>query len=312
MLYARLKKIAVNRGYALTRALAFKEEGGYSVSLQSLGSLWAQSVTFVSVAAAFPSKESCDTFLAMLRARKREFGLGKITPYQTGFQIQAATHKKRLPAFLDALPVMLRQSGARGSELCAHCHQELAPADSVFVNAYIPCRIHQNCLAAMTEKLDRPQYVDPENDDRHVGRGLIGALLGALIGAIPWILLAATMNLLSGWLGLLIGLAAAEGYKIFGGKPCKAKTWVVLLSILVGIAAGYYCAVVGYALIHVGGGLSYAISIAGVYFTTPDNLGTILKDVGLALFLAIICSLWLIARLHQESKRGQTKVTVIE
>lgn len=314
MLTARLKKIAAARGYTPTKNFAYGEEGGYTVSLQNVGSA---SVCHVSVAAAFPSKGSCDSFLAALKARKREFRLGRIVPYQTGFLIPVPCNKRFLPAFLDALPGMLRQSGARGSDLCAFCHQQLAPADSILVNAYIPCRIHKGCLSTMTEKLAQPQHVNPEEErNNHVGRGLAGALVGGIVGAIPWIIVF-YFGYISGWLGLLIGLAAAFGYKLFGGKPCKAKIWIVVFAVIVGVAFGLYggmfAQVYAFARTNAPGAQMGDIFSATNYaIANPSYRGTLIYNSILALVLAAVGCVALVRSLHVESKLGATKVVVIE
>ena len=306
---SKLIKFAEPRGYIPAKKFVYGEENGYTVSLWDAG--------MITVAAAFPTQEAHEQFRAMLKSRMREFKYRSLNVCPTGFQIIIPFNKKRYTNFLNALPHMLQQCGASGSSVCAHCRGTLDPQDSISVEAYVPCRIHKDCLTVMTQQLAQPQDVDPEDDKRHIGQGLIGALVGAIIGAIPWIIVAC-LGYISGWLGLVIGLAAAKGYELLGGKPCKAKIWVVIFAILVGIAFGLFGGVVAQILIMFGSGeipgsgLADALEITGWYFTEPENLVYIIRDAAMALFFSVICCSFLVSKLHVESKRGATTVIVID
>ena len=71
--------------------------------------------------------------------------------------------------------------------------------------------------------------------------GLIGALLGALVGAVPWFLVSTFTNFYVGWLGFLVGWAAAFGYQKLKGRKsfCLAIAVVVICSLLALVAAEY-------------------------------------------------------------------------
>lgn len=64
--------------------------------------------------------------------------------------------------------------------------------------------------------------------------GIVGALVGAVIGAIPWFLASTFTNFFISYLGLLIGLASAFGYRKLNGRRSfgLAMTVVVICSII--------------------------------------------------------------------------------
>ena len=91
-----------------------------------------------------------------------------------------------------------------------------------------------------------PQWTAPSGpeipeDNGSVPLGILGAFLGALVGVIPWFLVSAFTSFYVGWLGFLVGWAAAFGYqKLKGRKSFRlAITVVVICSLLALIAAEY-------------------------------------------------------------------------
>ena len=74
-----------------------------------------------------------------------------------------------------------------------------------------------------------------------VPMGVIGALLGALAGAVPWFLVSTFTSFYVGWLGFLVGWAAAFGYRKLKGRRSfgPAMVTVVISSLLALVAAEY-------------------------------------------------------------------------
>ena len=71
--------------------------------------------------------------------------------------------------------------------------------------------------------------------------GILGALLGALVGAIPWFLVSTFTNFYVGWLGFLVGWAAAFGYqKLKGRKSFGLAIAAVVISSLLALVAAEY------------------------------------------------------------------------
>ena len=86
-----------------------------------------------------------------------------------------------------------------------------------------------------------PSGPEISEDQGSVPRGVIGALLGALVGAIPWFLVSTFTSFYVGWLGFLVGWAAAFGYQKLKGRKSFgfAVTVMVVCSLLALIVAEY-------------------------------------------------------------------------
>ena len=78
-------------------------------------------------------------------------------------------------------------------------------------------------------------------DQGSVPMGILGALLGALVGAVPWFLVTTFANFYVGWLGFLVGWAAAFGYQKLKGRKSFgfAMVTVVICSLLALVAAEF-------------------------------------------------------------------------
>ena len=78
-------------------------------------------------------------------------------------------------------------------------------------------------------------------DQGSVPLGILGALLGALVGAVPWLLVSSFTSFYVGWLGFLVGWAAAFGYQKLKGRKSfgLAMAAVVICSLLALIVAEY-------------------------------------------------------------------------
>lgn len=87
-------------------------------------------------------------------------------------------------------------------------------------------------------------YRGPELEETSKGSiilGIVGALVGAVIGAIPWFLASTFTNFFIGYLGFLIGWAAAFGYgKLHGRRSFPfAMVTVVICSIIALVLADF-------------------------------------------------------------------------
>ena len=133
----------------------------------------------------------------------------------------------------------------------------------------------------------------PENNG-NVPLGILGALLGALVGAIPWFLVSTFTNFYVGWLGFLVGWAAAFGYqKLKGRKLFGFAMAVVVISSLLALLAAEFGTVM-YALCTNSDVQLladwYGISVVSMAFDIlsqrlPDIIGDILPNLVLGLII---------------------------
>ena len=86
-----------------------------------------------------------------------------------------------------------------------------------------------------------PEGPGEVSDQGSIPLGVIGALLGALVGAVPWFLVSTFTDFYVGWLGFLVGWAAAFGYQKLKGRRSfgLAMVTVVICSLLALVAAEY-------------------------------------------------------------------------
>ena len=86
-----------------------------------------------------------------------------------------------------------------------------------------------------------PRGPEVSEDKGSVPLGILGALLGALVGAIPWFLVSTFTSFYVGWLGFLVGWAAAFGYQKLKGRRSfgLAIAMVVICSLLALVVAEY-------------------------------------------------------------------------
>lgn len=86
-----------------------------------------------------------------------------------------------------------------------------------------------------------PLGPEVSEDQGSVPLGILGALLGALTGAVPWFFVSTFTSFYVGWLGFLVGWAAAFGYQKLKGRKSfgLAMVTVVICSLLALIVAEY-------------------------------------------------------------------------
>lgn len=125
--------------------------------------------------------------------------------------------------------------------------------------------------------------------------GIVGALLGAITGAIPWFLASTFTSFFIGWLGFLIGWAAAYGYRTLHGRRSYglAMTTVVVCSVIALVLADFasnmyiLCTDEEWQRTAWFYGISVA-ELAAVSIVDPDNLGVILPRLAMGLLIGML------------------------
>ena len=137
-----------------------------------------------------------------------------------------------------------------------------------------------------------PRGTETPEDTGSVPLGVIGALLGALVGAVPWFLVNAFTNFYVGWLGFLVGWAAAFGYQKLKGRKSFgfAIAVVVICSLLALVAAEYgswmlrLCTDPDWQADAAYLGIPVAL-LAFDSLLMPENFGIILPNLAIGLFI---------------------------
>ena len=223
---------------------------------------------------------------------------------------------KKIAACMEVLPRKLKECGAIGDGFCTACGNNIEVTDAqniVLING-IAHRIHTSCAGDVGQRAEFEQDAY-KNEDKKLGRGISGALLGAAVGGIVW-----AIAYYLGWffalIGVLIAFLAKKGYELLGGKVCKAKTVIVLLSTVFGAVFGQL----------LGDFVSIAMSIVGTEYTIidvpylyiyilteqPDVLSSTLVNLGMGLLFALLGGYGILRKTHSEDKNATIKSTILE
>lgn len=147
--------------------------------------------------------------------------------------------------------------------------------------------------------------------------GIVGALAGAVVGAVPWFLASTFTSFFIGWLGFLIGWAAAYGYRTLHGRKSYgiAMTTVVLCSVaalvLADFASNMYqlCTDADWKLAARIYGIPVA-KLAAVSIIDPENLGVILPNLAIGLVIGLLGVFSASSHVRQYTNPGQVQVPV--
>ncbi len=145
---------------------------------------------------------------------------------------------ERLTKLMDDGIKLLMEKGIPGNSICWYCNAQITSgAEKVQVNeAVVP--MHSGCVESFSQHVEQAAE-EFHKEQKNYGRGFIGALIGGIVGAIPWVVVY-LLGYLYAVLGILIGFASKKGYEIFGGKPGKAKAWMVLFVVIVVVFVGQF------------------------------------------------------------------------
>ena len=223
---------------------------------------------------------------------------------------------KKISACMEVLPQTLKECGAIGDGFCTACGNniEITDAHNIALINGIAHRIHANCAGNLGQRAEMENDIY-KNEEKKLGRGILGALLGAAAGGVVW-----AIAYYFGWffalIGVLIAFLAKKGYELLGGKVCKAKTVIVLLSTVFGAVFGQ---VLGeFAAIAMGiMGTEYTIiDIPFLYLyilqNEPSALETTLANLGMGLLFALLGGYGILRKTHSEDKNATLKSTILE
>ena len=150
---------------------------------------------------------------------------------------------KKIEAFTDWFFPLLTESQAYGADICPECGEPLY-GNGVWrkVSGIAGC-YHPACAEKLSAELTNEQEAKEQADNGTYVSGAIGALIGALIGAVVWALVLNAGYVMS-IIGLLIAFLADKGYDLLKGRQGKGKIVALILSVIIGVAAGTVLSVV--------------------------------------------------------------------
>lgn len=141
-------------------------------------------------------------------------------------------------------------------------------------------------------------YQGPELEETSKGSvilGIVGALVGAVIGAIPWFLASTFTHFFIGYLGFLIGWAAAFGYGVLHGRrsfPVAIVTVVVssiIALVLADFASNMYVLCTDAEWQHDAWLMGMSVAeLAYLSITAPENLRIILSNLVMGMVIGLL------------------------
>ncbi len=179
---------------------------------------------------------------------------------------------KRFKSFLETEVPMLTGLGFPGVSRCAFCGEPLSAAETKWAlakpdNVALP--LHDGCYYDYERKIGDEAYARAAEPNRKV-LPAIGALLGGLIGSIPWVILY-MLGYFASLAGVVIGLGANYGHKLFGGKPGKTRVFLVILMIAIMVPVALAVSeVASFAWSILDGSLATSSGYAADAFTLDD------------------------------------------
>lgn len=225
---------------------------------------------------------------------------------------------KKIAAFFDWFFPRLRASGARGMTHCSVCGQEFGQTPGplkLFQNCVVP--IHPGCAGSISRK-SAETAEEFQDEQKHYGKGLLGAILGGVVGAIPWAVVY-LLGYFAAIVGFFIGLAVKKGYELLGGQPGKGKFWIILVITLLAAALGQFLGdAVELGRLIADGELPLTTYsqipglIAEFLLLDAEYLRSTLLDLGLGLLFSLLGTFSVLKEVRQESAVSQVQWIDVE
>lgn len=188
---------------------------------------------------------------SLLRRGRKEMPRGCVLTWQTGkVNLVCSGQDETLPAMfqdgMNAVTGLFQTSKATVPTACPLCRKGDCDSLALVNGAYVP--IHRACCESRS--YDAVARAEANAMSGSYVTGWIGALLGGMAGALPTILAAWFLEIISLWLCLLIPLGAYYGYKLFRGKLDRMATVATIVSSLLQVflveQALFYVSIVNY------------------------------------------------------------------
>ena len=308
-----LKKLALANGMSIASGVAYGAFMGFAVTF-SEGSGYKR----LAVTTRIHDEQAYDYFAHQLNQHdlRRDFNVSSIQLLSDAIVVVFTDNigtMSKFTAFCNFFFPLLRYCGADGVNSCNACSTELTGGGCWRLINGIAFHLHEGCAAHIAENISSEMHIVQENDTGTVIGGIFGALLGALIGAIPWAFL-----LYEGYFasiaGLLIGYGAIKGYELLRGRHSRAKPFIIIAAVIIGVFAGNYAAdyYTLYSVINDGlieGLTTSDVGPALAYMFSPDDdfCRSTIVNLLLGLLFALVGSISLFTELFSKTHRHKIK-----
>ncbi len=223
---------------------------------------------------------------------------------------------KRIISAMEILPSFLRECGVLGDGFCTACGNNIEPLQETNVALIngIAHRIHSGCAQNldMRAEIEKNDY---EMEQKHIGKGILGALLGATLGGIVWGVVY-YIGYFASAIGVLIAFLAKKGYELLGGKTCKAKVFIILIASIFGVLigqVGVYLVMLGMQLITEGYSVLNAPYVLIELLKTDAEFSSgFVSDLLGGLVFGVIGAVGTVIASNKEHKNATIKSQILE
>ena len=243
MIGSGFKKFALANGLSVSGGIGYGNLRGFQATL-SEGSGFKQMV----ICTKFPDVEKLNALQATLNSvnLQKDYRIQQFSFAPNGIVIVFFDNPgtmKKIEAFTDWFFPLLTESQAYGADICPECGEPLY-GNGVWrkISGIAGC-YHPACAEKLSQELVDEQEAKEQADNGTYVSGAIGALIGALIGAVVWALVLNAGYVMS-IIGLLIAFLADKGYDLLKGRQGKGKIVALIISVIIGVAAGTILSVV--------------------------------------------------------------------
>lgn len=188
---------------------------------------------------------------------------------------------QQLSDLIQLLAQGLHQAGVSIATHCGLCEKESTDTTALINGVLV--NVHQSCKDQAIADIAREVEASGQQEP-HVLKGLLGALIGAMLGSIPWILVDLFVGFYAAILGILIGYSALYFYKQFGAKVVKATRYVIIAATIFGVLFANF-AIATYIIVNSDGLLIFENYV--IVYTDPEIGPLMLQSLGIGLFITL-------------------------